>query len=61
MIKKVQPLSREQLVKFEETLAGDFTFALGRGNNRVTQPVNDRTLYQTSEASLGFNLFSGVN
>ena len=45
VIKDVQPISRAQLEKFTSLWADDTTFAEGKGNNRVVQPLNERTLY----------------
>ena len=45
VVKQVQPISEAQLQKFTAMLADDNNFAGGKGNNRVVQPLNDRTLY----------------
>ena len=34
-------------------MAGNADFANGKGNNRVVQPLNDRTLYQSKVSSSG--------
>jgi len=51
VVKQVQPISEAQLLKFTSKLAGDQNFAKGKGNNRVTMPLNDRTLYMAAATS----------
>jgi carbonic anhydrase len=51
VIKQVQPISRAQLNKFTANLAGKNSFAEGKGNNRVTQPLLARKLYSASADS----------
>ena len=50
VIKQVQPISKAQLQKFTQYLADDASFGGGNGNNRVVQPLHDRTLYMASES-----------
>jgi carbonic anhydrase len=45
LLMKVQPICTRQLKAFTARYADDPTFADGRGNNRVTLPYNDRTIY----------------
>ena len=45
VIRKVMTMSASQLKRFTENLADDPDFAGGNGNNRLTQPLNERTLY----------------
>jgi len=45
VIKQVQPISDEQLKFFTKIWADKDGFAKGKGNNRVTMPLNSRTLY----------------
>jgi len=52
VIKEVQPISQAQLDKFNALWSGASDFAEGKGNNRVVQPLNDRTLYFNGAASL---------
>jgi carbonic anhydrase len=40
-----QPITSSQLNFFTRRWAGNNTFARGRGNNRVTQPIGDRLIY----------------
>lgn len=40
-----QPISAAQLQFFTRKWGGNSTFAKGRGNNRVAQPVGDRSIY----------------
>jgi len=51
VMKKIQPISDAQLARFTQYLADDASFANGNGNNRVVQPLNDRTLWEKSVAS----------
>ena len=41
----VQPISDEQLEYFTRNYAGNYEFAQGQGNYRLTQPLNGRTVY----------------
>ena len=52
VVKQVQPISTAQLAKFTSLWAGAADFAEGKGNNRATQPLNERTLYFNGAASL---------
>lgn len=52
VIKEVQPISTAQLEKFTALWSGATDFAEGKGNNRLVQPLNDRTLYFNGAASL---------
>ena len=45
VIRQVQSISPEQLERFTSRMAGDPAFAEGEGNNRIVQPLNQRTLY----------------
>ena len=45
VIQEVQPISDAQLRKFTEMWADNSDWANGNGNNRVVQPLKDRTLY----------------
>jgi len=40
------------LKTFTDKWAGDFSYARGNGNNRVTQPLNGRTIYYSSALTL---------
>jgi len=51
VIKKPLPISDAQLAGFTKFFASDKTFANGNGNNRVIQPLNQRTLYFTADAA----------
>ena len=53
VVKQVQPISEAQLKRFTAVLADDDDFAGGKGNNRVVQPLNDRTLYFAKESVSG--------
>jgi len=53
VIKDVQPISEAQLKKFTELWADNADWASGKGNNRVVQPLNDRTLYFKSTGATG--------
>lgn len=44
VIKQVQPISDAQLKKFTENMADKDSFAGGKGNNRVVQSLEQRTL-----------------
>ena len=46
VLKQVQPISDRQLKIMTDLWAGDSNFASGRGNNRVTQPLMSRTVFQ---------------
>lgn len=46
VLKDIQPISDRQLQLMTNLWAGDNAFASGKGNNRVTQPLNGRTVYQ---------------
>ena len=48
VIKKVQPISPAQLLRFTSRMSGLTEFAGGKGNNRVVQPLNKRTLFYTA-------------
>merc|ERR1712032_536233 len=43
-----QPISDAQLAAFTAYYADDPSFAAGKGNNRVTQPLNNRIVYFAS-------------
>jgi len=43
VIKEVQPISDVQLEKFTKMWAGKAAYAGGNGNNRVVQPLGERT------------------
>ena len=45
VIKDVQAISKQQLDRITELLAGDLNFANGQGNNRRLQPLGKRKLY----------------
>lgn len=45
VLEEVQPISAEQLAVFSGNWADDTNFAKGKGNHRVVQPLNARTLY----------------
>lgn len=47
-MKDVQPINAAQLEEFTKYWAGDTNFAGGKGNNRVVQPINERTLYMST-------------
>ena len=49
VIEQVQSISEEQLKKITDRLAGDPSFAEGKGNNRVVQPHHERTLFYTGD------------
>ena len=51
VVKDVQPINAAQLEEFTKYWAGDNAFAGGKGNNRVVQPINDRTLYISTVAA----------
>jgi len=53
VIKQVQPISDAQLKKFTDRMAGNNAFAGGKGNNRVVQPLNARTLYFAADVAEG--------
>ena len=42
-----QPISDEQLKHFTDRYADNPNFASGAGNNRITQPLNGRIVYQS--------------
>lgn len=48
VVKDVQPISDAQLAAFTAYYADDPSFAAGKGNNRVTQPLNSRIVYFAS-------------
>ena len=52
-----QPISKDQLRRFTDKLAGDLAFANGNGNNRATQPVYDRMVYK----SVGGESYEGAS
>ena len=49
VIQQVQSISEEQLKKITGRLAGDSSFAEGKGNNRIVQDHFERTLFYTGE------------
>lgn len=49
MLKTVMPISARQLKMFTKLWADDPSFANGKGNNRVVQPLNQRTVYLSKE------------
>lgn len=54
MIVDPQPISTAQLAFFSRKWASNTTFARGRGNNRMTQPIGDRIIYfYNGEAASG--------
>ena len=48
VMKEVQSISQDQLDAFHSYSWGNGDFENGEGNNRRTQPLNDRTLYNIS-------------
>lgn len=56
VVKDVQPISSTQLNEFTKYWAGNLSFAGGKGSNRATQPIHDRTLYLSDDL-----LLRGVN
>jgi hypothetical protein len=44
------------LAAFTNKWAGDYSFGRGNGNNRVTQPLNGRTIYYSSAINIIANL-----
>jgi len=52
VIKEVQPISAAQLLRFTSRMSGLTDFAGGKGNNRVVQNLNQRTLYYSGAAHL---------
>ena len=49
VIKEIQSISKDQLLKFTKQLAGADEFATGEGNNRAVQDLGFRTLYYTGD------------
>lgn len=45
VIQQIQPITKRQLEEFTKHFSGNMEFAKGKGNNRVVQPLQDRTLY----------------
>ena len=62
VIKQVQSISKDQLEKITDRLAGEKDFAEGKGNNRVVQLVEDRIIYYTGEVQedAATNLFASL-
>jgi carbonic anhydrase len=57
-----QPISTAQLQFFQKKWATNTTFAKGKGNNRATQAIGDRTIYlYGGEAHEGSGAGSLVN
>ena len=50
---EVQPISAQQLSYFTKNWAGNDAYAGGKGNNRATQPWNDRKVYTSNPVSFG--------
>jgi len=48
VVKDVQKISQAQFNSFNRVWAGNLTFANGKGNNRITLPLGDRTLFKTN-------------
>jgi len=46
VFEQIQPISADQLKKFTDLWAGNPNYAEGKGNNRVVQPLNSRTLHR---------------
>ena len=56
VLKNVQPISEAQLAKFTALWAGKADYAAGNGNNRVTQPLNGRTVFKSNWTDKGFKI-----
>ena len=60
VLNQVQPISDEQLSKFTERWAGYYNFAHGNGNNRMIQPLNDRTIYYSGASALAASMIGAL-
>ena len=60
VLKQVQPISAAQLLSFTKNLEGNAAFAGGKGNNRVIQLLNDRTLYMAADVGAASYMMASV-
>lgn len=59
VLKQVQPISGTQLKHFTDLWAGDANFSAGRGNNRLIQPLNGRTVYWSDFHTTALAMITG--
>jgi carbonic anhydrase len=52
VLDNLQSISPEQLDKFTSKWSKEYSFAKGNGNNRVTQPINGRTIYYSGASKI---------
>ena len=52
---KIMNISDNQLRGFQQWFSHNHEFACGKGNNRVLQPLNDRTLYYSQKKQMAQN------
>lgn len=61
IMKDVQKITLTQLQSFTKYWAGNATFAAGKGNNRLVQPLNDRVLRRSNDGSVAIGKFLNFN
>ena len=58
VFKRIYPISRAQLKQFTDPMSGSDLFTCGKGNNRMTMPLNKRTLSIGTSSSIYASAFS---
>ena len=60
VFKKIYPISRAQLKQFTDPMSGADLFTCGKGNNRMTMPLNKRTLSMGTSSSIYASAFNRI-